>query len=101
MDVLSEPDAPELVAKDSCLPAYPFNLDEVSNTGFKVEDILRAGYIRCGAQNGRKNPLIDNIAAYIGKGVGLVITNIATCKIGHWEYKHEGAFKKISIKGKL
>ena len=100
VDVLPEPDAPELAARDSCLPAYPFDLNDGKNTGFKIEDILQAGRSPCSQSQGKNFPLIDNIVSYKGSRIGLAITQVSSCSFGHWEVKDGMAFKKIIIKGK-
>ena len=98
---MPEPDAPELSTKDSCLPSFPFGFNDAVNTGFKIENLLKSGKAPCGNSKLRQSPLLENIKAFKGKGIGLAITQVSRCEeFGHWESKDADVFRRIEIGGK-
>ena len=99
VNILSEPDPPELTTEDSCLPPYPYDFDDATNTGFKIETLLTIGKSTCNGKN-KYYPLIQNPATLEKSRIGLAIVKVSTCKFGRWEYKDGGAFRNVDVRGK-
>ena len=99
VNILSEPDPPELTTEDSCLPPYPYDFDEAKNIGFEIETLLGIGKSKCDGGN-KYYPLVQDAVTLKESRIGLTITKVSTCKFGHWEYKDGGAFKRVDIQGK-
>jgi len=98
VNILSEPDPPELTTEDSCLPPYPYDFDDATNTGFKIETLLTIGKSTCNGKN-KYYPLIQNPATLEKSRIGLAIVKVSTCKFGRWEYKDGGAFRNVDVRG--
>lgn len=101
VEVMPEPDAPELLASDCCLKPFPFQFSASNNRGINLGDILKSGKRFCGSVDRKGTPLVRNLGEYAKKKIGLAITRVSKCgKFGHWEFKKDNdTFKRIVLSG--